>query len=62
MGSEPVTDPTDPRGTKRCITFGVANSALINDILTHYPGAGNGSVAICALEGVFKMLIDGVWV
>ena len=60
MGFEIVTDPDTPRGTKMVAAYSVANSALINDILTRYPGTGGGSV-VMAPGGVFKVLIDGVW-
>jgi len=62
IGREWIPDPTEPNGRKEVITYSVANSALIDSILTVYPGTGNGSFALCFPEGVCKNLIDGEWV
>jgi len=57
-----VTDSQAPGGRKEVVTFSVATAALIDEILTFYPGTGDGSFAICFSESVFKNLIDGAWV
>ena len=62
IGREVITDPESPRGNRMIVTYSVANSALINDILTRYPGTDEGSCVLCPPEGIFKTLIDGVWV
>ena len=61
LGREWINDPDAPGGRKEVVTFSVESSALIPTILMRYPNTGNGSYAICFSEGVFKNLIDGIW-